>query len=174
MSVTSLEIKTILSFSPCFCAFQHSLCAIEPGPLPHLILALHVQRLNVPNGFSILIDAAITAEEAHARHARDALRKPLVLVLVRRIDEIMRCEVGMEVIRHKVVVAVINNSVDQSREGAFVTESAFLDGLENLGQIWVDLILAVEVVMAEILNVLRQIAEEEDILVSSLAGDLDL
>ena len=80
----------------------------------------------------------------------------------------------MEVIRHKVVVAVINNSIDQSRECAFVTERAFFDGFENLGQIWVDLILAVEVVMAEILNVLRQIAEEEDILVSSLAGDLDL
>ena len=43
--------------------------------------------------FGVLVDAAITAKEAHARNARDALCKPSILVLVCLVDEILCFEV---------------------------------------------------------------------------------
>ena len=80
----------------------------------------------------------------------------------------------MKVVGDKIVVAVLNDGVDQSGESSFVTESAFLDAFEDFGQIGVNLILAVEMVVAEIFDVFRKVAKEEYILVASLTSDLDL
>lgn len=60
--------------------------------------SLTVHVLCVPNLLRILLDAAIRAEEAHPRHSCDRLREPLVLVLVRPIDKLLRVDVALEVV----------------------------------------------------------------------------
>lgn len=48
--------------------------------------------------FSILIDAPVRTEEAHACHARDGFGQPLVLILVRLVNGRMRLNVAVEVV----------------------------------------------------------------------------
>lgn len=116
-------------------------------------LILYIQWFDVPDTVCIFVDATITAEETHASNTGDTLGDPGILILVRSVDEILCCEVGVEVIRDKVVIAMLNNCVDEGGEGPLVAESTLLDGFENAGQSWVDLILAVEVVVAKIFNI---------------------
>ena len=71
---------------------------LQASPLAHLALLFHLQRLNVPDAFRILVNAAIGGEEAHPSHTRDALGHPLVLVLVGLVDEILCLEVGVEIV----------------------------------------------------------------------------
>jgi hypothetical protein len=88
----------------------------------------------------------------------------------------MRLEVGCKVIRDEVVVAVLGNAVDQSVEGAWVTELAGPDGVEDGGEVRIELEWsgAVDVIMTEVLNVLGQVAEKEDVVLANLTRDLDL
>jgi hypothetical protein len=139
-----------------------------------LTFILDIQRLDVPDGVSILIDAPIAAEEAHASNTGDALGNPLVLVLVRSVDEILRREVRVEVVRDEVIVAVLDNGIDESREGSLVAKNTILDGFEDLGQVWIDFVLAIEVVVTKIFHIFCQVAKEEDVLITCLTGDLDL
>jgi hypothetical protein len=60
--------------------------------------SLRSQRLNIPDTLSILIDATITAEEAHASNTHDALRNPFILILVRNIHKVLSLNVAVEVI----------------------------------------------------------------------------
>ena len=80
----------------------------------------------------------------------------------------------MEVIRDEVVIAVLNNCIDKSRECPFVAESALLDGFKDFGQCWVDLVLAIEVVVTEILNIFSKVSKKENVLVACLPSDFDL
>ncbi len=75
-------------------------------------LALYRQGLNVPNAFRVLIDTPVTGEEAHSRYCSNALGRPLFHVLVAFVDEILCLDVGTEVIGDKVVVAVIDDTVN--------------------------------------------------------------
>ena len=83
-------------------------------------------------------------------------------------------EVALEVVRNEVVVAMFSDAVDESGEWSLVAERATLNGVEDLLQLRVDLVLAVEVRVAEIFNVLGQISEKEDVLVACLTRDFNL
>lgn len=72
------------------------------------------KRLGIPDALSILINAAITAEEAHARYRRDCLLDPLLLVLICLVHQLMGLIVAVEVVRHQVVVAMIADGCNQS------------------------------------------------------------
>lgn len=132
------------------------------------------QGLRVPDLLRILIDAAITREEPHPAHAGDALLQPSILILEGLVDQPVRLDVRGKVVRDEVVIAVLGDAVAQGGEPARVAERVRLDGREHLGEFRVELEGAVVVGVPEVLDVLGQVAEEEDVGVADLAGDFDL
>lgn len=86
----------------------------------------------------------------------------------------MCLQVAVEVVRDEIVVAMINNAANKSRERPLVTECAALDCFEDLLEVRIDLALAVEMRVTEIFHIFGKVAEQEDVLITSLAGDLDL
>ena len=135
---------------------------------------LRHQRLNVPDALRVLVDAAVAAEEAHARHAGDALCDPLLLVLVRLVYQVVRLDVAVEVVGHQVVVTMVAHRRDHAGEIVRFTERATLDCVEHLLQVGVDRVRAVRVCVAEILNVLSEVAEKEEVVLANLTSDFDL
>lgn len=67
------------------------------------------QRLDVPDHLSIFVDATVAGEETHSGNRSDRLGQPLLLVLVRFINEVLSVNVALEVVGHKVIVAMIHN-----------------------------------------------------------------
>ena len=122
----------------------------------------------------IFLDAAIAAEEAHARHARDRLLDPLVLVLERLIDERLRLDVAVEVVADQVVIAMVGDTVAQRSEAVRVAEHVAPDGIKHLSQVWVKLEVSVMVRVPQILDVFGQVSEQEDVRLPNFACDLDL
>jgi len=146
-------------------------------PLRHArprLRLLGALRLHVPDALRILVDASVAAEEAHARHAGDALADPLVLVLVRLVHQRLRLHVAVEVVRYQVVVAVVLNRPRQRAEGCRVAERALLDLIKDPRQCRVQRVRTVVVCVTEVLNILRQVAEQEDVALSNLASDFNL
>ena len=141
---------------------------------PTLSTIFDSQRLNIPNAFRVLLNASITCKETHSCHACDALANPLILVLVRGVDQVMRLQVTLEVVGDEVVVAMFSNAADEGRECSYVAKLAALNYVEDLLQLRVDIILAIEVCVAKVFNILCQIAEEKDVLIARLARDFDL
>lgn len=84
-------------------------------------------------------------------------------------------EVRLEVVRDEVVVAVVADGRDEGAEVLRVAEVAALDRLEHLAEGFVHRVLAPEPVrVPQVLNVLRQVAEQEDVLLPHLPRDLDV
>jgi hypothetical protein len=132
------------------------------------------QRLDVPDTLRILVNATITAEETHARHTRDTLADPLVLVLVGFVNESLGLIVAVEIIRDEVVVAVLFDGPDQSCERAGISKRVLLDGLKDGLEVRIKGVGAVVVCMAKILHILGQVTEEEDVVLANFTGDFDL
>ena len=80
----------------------------------------------------------------------------------------------MEVVRDEVVVAVLDNGIDESRECSLVAKSTILNGFEDLGQVWIDFVLAIEVIVTKIFYIFCQVAKEKDVLITCFTSDLDL
>lgn len=74
------------------------------------------EGLNVPDLISVLVDAAVAAEESHPGNARDGLGDPFFLVLVRCIHQRVGLVVAVEVVRYEVVVTVVTDRRDQGPE----------------------------------------------------------
>lgn len=140
----------------------------------HPLLVLNRQRLNIPDALRILIDAPIRAEEAHSRHALNALGDPALLVAVGLVNELLSLDVTVEVIRHEVEVAVVADGRDHAHEVVGLAEGALLDGLEHLDKVRVDRVRAVRMIVADVLDVFGEVTEEEDVLFANFAGDFDL
>lgn len=118
--------------------------------LSHLrlvILLLH-QRLNIPDGLRVLVDAPVTREEAHARHREDGLGRPRLRVLVRLVDQLLSVHIRGKVVRDKVVVAVLDDAVEQCAEGPGVAKASFVDLIEDLGELGFELVVVVEMRVA--------------------------
>lgn len=115
----------------------------------------------------------LRGEEAETADNSDALRQPGFSVRESRVNQLLRLDVRVEVVRDKVVVAMVDDAVDQRREGARVAELAALDRIEDLLEVRVELELGVQVVVAVILDVLSQGTEEEDVLLADFTGDLN-
>lgn len=143
-------------------------------PLGGAVRRLRLERLNVPDTLRVFVNAAVGAEETHAGDALDRLADPLLLVLVSLVNERVRLDVAVEVVRDEVVVAVVADGRDEGGKVRRVAESALLDLGEDLGEVWVDVVRAVGVRVTEIFNVLGEVAEEEDVVLANLAGDFNL
>lgn len=96
------------------------------------------------------------------------------MVLVLLVDELLRLAVRGKVIGHQVVIAVLDDAVDEGGEGAGVAKRSLLDLVEDFGERFVELVVAVNMSVAEIVDVFGEVAEEEDVLLADLAGDFDL
>ena len=143
------------------------------GPLSLLPILL-VQRLYIPDTLRILIDTPIRAKEAHSRNRRNRLRSPFLRVLEALVNELLRLDVACEVVANEVVVAVLDDAVDQRGERRCVAEGAALDRVEDGGKLWVEVVVAVNVRVPEVIDVLGQVAEEEDVVLANLASDFYL
>ena len=139
----------------------------------YLLLGRH-HRLHIPNHLRILINTPITTKEAHPAHTSNALRQPLLLIPKRLINQILRLAVAVEVIRDEVVIAMVDDSIRECREGARITKHTALDGVEDLFEFFVELVVAVDVGVAELVDIFGEVAEEEDVVFADFAGDFDL
>lgn len=133
---------------------------------------LRLDRLNVPDHLGVLVNATVAGEEAHTRHARDGLGQPLVLLLVGLVDQSLRVDVRLEVVRHEVVIAVVDDRVHQVGELSSIAKDALTDRLEHVLQHGVKVEVLVVVGVAEVFHVLTEVAEEEDVLFANFSGDL--
>ena len=86
----------------------------------------------------------------------------------------MRGDVGVEIVRDEVVITVLFDRAYQRGEISFVAEHIVFDCVEDALQLWVQLEAAVEVSVAQVLDVFSEVTEEEDVLLADFAGDLDL
>lgn len=69
---------------------------------------------------------------------------------------------------------MLDDAVDESREALRVAKHALVDAIEDLGERGFELVVLVEVGVAEVLDVFGEIAEEEDVVLANLTGDFDL
>lgn len=138
------------------------------------VLRLGRQRLHVPDHLGILINTSITGEKSHSCDRSDGLGQPLLLVLVRLIDELLSINIALEVVGDQVVVSMLDNGIDQSRELTSVTKYTFLDRLEDALKHRVQVKLGIEVGVAQIFHVLGQVTEKKDVVLSDLASDLNI
>ena len=138
------------------------------------ISLLRRQGLTVPDLLGVLLDAAIAGEEAHSRDTRDALLQPGILVLVGLVHEGVGLDVAVEVIRDEVVVAMVGDAVAEGGEAGCVAKHVGFDGVEDFGEVGVELEGSVVVGMAEVFHVFGQVAEEEDVGFADFACDFDL
>lgn len=116
-------------------------------------LFLHIQRLDIPNTLRILLDASITAEETHPRNAGDAFTDPAILILERLINQILRLAVRPEIVRHQIVITVLDNGVDERGERGLVTKHALVDSIEYFLQLGIELVITVVVGVAQVFNI---------------------
>lgn len=65
----------------------------------------------------------------------------------------MRLDIAIEVIRHEVIIALIDDGIAECGETARVAESAGFDGVEDAGEVRVELEIAVRVGVAEVFDV---------------------
>jgi hypothetical protein len=72
------------------------------------------QRLDIPYHLCILVDTPVTREESHSSNTGDALGNPLFLVLVCLINQVLSLAVAVEVVRDEIVVAVLDDTIDES------------------------------------------------------------
>lgn len=71
----------------------------------------------------------------------------------------MRLDVAVEIIRHEIIVAVIDDGVAQRGEPSGVTELAVFDGIEDFGKVRIQRERAVVVGVPEIFDVFGEVAE---------------
>tara|TARA_R110002003_G_scaffold42_3_gene3084 strand:+ start:14478 stop:14738 length:261 start_codon:yes stop_codon:yes gene_type:complete len=86
----------------------------------------------------------------------------------------LRLDVRRKVIRNEVVVAVFNDAVDESREFLSVAKGAVVDVVEDNGELGIELVVAVEMGVSEVLDIFCEVAEEEDIVLADFTGDFNL
>jgi hypothetical protein len=130
--------------------------------------------LSIPNLLRILLDAAVRAKESHPSDSSNGLRKPLVLVLVRLVNEFLRIDVALEVVGDQVIISVVRDAVDEGAELGRIAEHAFADDFEDAREEWVELEVAVPVRVAQVFDVLSEVAEEEDIVFADFSCDLEV
>lgn len=152
---------------------SHSFAALHNTSLPRALI-LGGKGLNVPDALRILVDATVTAEESHAGNCSDAASYPLILVAVSLVNQFLRLDVAVEVIRHQVVVSVVADSRNHGTKVVRSTKCALLDLLKHGIQVRVDSVRAVGVCVTKILHILSEISEQEDVVLSNFASDLDL
>jgi len=105
------------------------------------------------------LNTPITAEEAHPRHAGDALLQPRICIFEHFIHKRVGLDVAVEVIGYKVVVAMVNDRIAKGCEATGIPKFTAFNGVEYFRKIFINLEVAVGVGVAEVFNVLSEVAE---------------
>jgi hypothetical protein len=137
-------------------------------------LVLGYKWLYVPDALSVLIDTSVAREEAHTCDRQDGLCCPLLGVLVALVDELLRLDVRGKVIRNEVVVTMLHDAIKQGGEALGIAKGAAVDVIKYIGELRLELVLLVQMRVTEVLNILRKVTEQEDVLFTNLAGDFNL
>lgn len=82
--------------------------------------------------------------------------------------------VRVEVIGDEIVIAVLFDGCGQGGEVSCIAEHVTLDRGEDLGQLRVELEVAIEVSVAEFLDIFGEVTEEENVVLADFASDFDL
>lgn len=69
---------------------------------------------------------------------------------------------------------MIDDAVEEGGKGTSVAEGAGVDGVEHFSEGRVEIVLLVEVGVAEVVNVFCEVAEEENVVLTDFAGNFDL
>lgn len=85
----------------------------------------------------------------------------------------MGIEITLKIVRDEVIVAVVDDRIHEGGELGRVAEGSRADRVEDAGELGVELKVAVEVVVAEVVGVFGQVAEEEDVVFAYFAGDCE-
>lgn len=134
----------------------------------------NVQRLNIPDLLSVLIDTTITAEKSHARHGRDTLGDPLILIAVGLVDELVCLNVAVEVVRHEIVVSMVPDSGNHGAKVIWCAKCSLFNFIEHLFQIRVNGVRSVVVGVAQVLYILGQVTKQKDIVFANFTCNLNL
>jgi hypothetical protein len=137
-------------------------------------LVLGHKWLHVPDALSVFIDTPVTREEAHTCDCQDGLRCPFLGVLVALIDELLRLDVRGKVVRNEIVVTVLHDAIEQGGEALGIAKGAAVNMIEYVGELGLELVLLVQMRVAEVLDILGKVTEQEDVLFANLAGDFNL
>lgn len=104
----------------------------------------------------------------------NGLGDPLILILVGFINQSVGLDVTVEVIADEIVVAVIGDGTSKSGESTGVTEGSFINCFEDFGEVGIDGVGSVVVIVAEFFDILSEVTEKEDVISANLSGDFDL
>lgn len=130
--------------------------------------------LSVPDTLGVFVDASIAAEETHACDRSDTLRNPLILITVCFVDQLVRLNVAVEVIRNKIEIPVLSHSSNQGAKVMRASERALLNFLEYLLKVRINCMRTVGVGVSQVIDIFGQITKEEDVAVSDFPSNLNL
>lgn len=94
-----------------------------------------LNRLQVPDTVSVLLNRTVGREEAHAGNAENGLVKPSVAVLISLINHLLGLDVRVEIIRDKVEVTVVSDRADEWLKVVWFTEGTLADLRKDSGQV---------------------------------------
>lgn len=69
---------------------------------------------------------------------------------------------------------MVDDAVEERTKALGVAECALVDGVEDGRELGVELVVRVEMGVAEVFDVFCQVTEQEDVLLADFARDLDL
>jgi hypothetical protein len=96
---------------------------------------------------------------AYPRNTSDTFRKPTFFVLVSLVDLVLRLAITIEVVRDKVEIAVVNNTVDKRSKLVSISEHVALDGIEDCFETRIQLeTFAVHVGVTKVLDIFAEVA----------------
>lgn len=121
--------------------------------LSHPLHLLRHHRLHIPNHLRILLNTAITTEEPHPRHANNTLTNPLLLIPIRLIHQLLRLDIGIEIIADEIIIAVVGDTIAKSAEARGVAEGVGFYSVEDTREVRVQGEGAVGVCVAEVFDV---------------------
>ncbi len=69
---------------------------------------------------------------------------------------------------------MVDDAVDECGEGTGLPESTLFNLIKDLGKGFVEMVIAIDVAVAQIVDVFGEVAEEENVLLADFARDFDL
>jgi hypothetical protein len=69
---------------------------------------------------------------------------------------------------------MLHDAIKQGGEALGIAKGAAVDVIKYIGELRLELVLLVQMRVTEVLNILRKVTEQEDVLFTNLAGDFNL
>lgn len=86
----------------------------------------------------------------------------------------MGLDIAVEVVRNEIIVTLVSDRIAESNKVRRFAETATFDGIEDFGEIMIELEFPIIVSVTKILDVFGEGAEEKNVGFTDFPGDLDL